>query len=293
MNGARVVVPLCVLSVAMVLAVARSAYAATEAVIVPHGVVTPGAVITVALRGWSPGTITVGTCGNAARRGSQDCALQGDVAVAIRRGVPAAVNLTVEPPPVPCPCVVRATTATGDVVRTAPIRIQGVPNGPVLTDAASARELVAVTARVDDDRTWSAPVVGALAGPSRRTLVLSLRNRGDVTLDGLTVSGRVGRTADDGTPFTAPALPAIAPGDVAVVRVPIALGAPAFGRYTVSGAVYGLAAPASFRVNTSNDPWLLELLPALALLAFAQVLRARARTKARNTEVISTTDWTT
>jgi len=270
-NAARL--PAGFLSAALVVASASSAGASGERVQVSTETAKTGVTVGVMLRGWAPGTVLVGVCGDAAHRGSQDCALESDVAVAVRRNEPAAANLVITAPPVPCPCVVRAATPAGDIVKVVPLAIAGVPNGPVQSEPAAASTAVDVAAHVESASSWPA----MFGGSAHKTLVVTLDNRGDVTVTGLRIAGHVGRRGDGGTPFPATNVRALAPGDREVVRVDIDLGAPAYGRYTVAGAVYGLATPASFRATTTNDPWLLQLLAVVVLLAWAQALRARHR----------------
>ena len=238
------------------------------------------------LDGWPAGTLTVGVCGNGARRGSQDCAVTGDEAVAARGAGPVDVDLVVAAPPVPCPCVVRATSVSGDLVRSAPLTVIGVPSGPALTAGGPAP-----ASRLDVEATisrppaaWLGASLAAFAGPAPRTLTLVLRNNGAVPLTGLRVVAQVGREGGSGSPLPPIAVPVIAARARVVLRTRADLAAPAVGVYEVHGTIYGLAAPVEFRAGTSNEPWAIELLVPVLLLVAAQRVRRRERARRRQSE---------
>jgi hypothetical protein len=245
-----------------------------------HPSAAPGGVVAVRLDGWSPGTVTVGVCGNDARRGSEDCALIGDEAIAVRRTGTAVVDLTIVAPSVPCPCVVRATESGTGASRTAPITLIGVPTGPALDPVvAIGADQVDVHGVIESRDSWTQTLFRSLAGPSTKTLVVTVHNRGRTPVRGLRIVAQVGRSATGGSPLAARSLATIAPGADVVLRIPVHLSAPAFGVYQVAGAVYGPATPARFEVDTSNDPWGLELLAPVLLFAIARRVRRRERAR--------------
>ena len=106
-----------------------------------------------------------------------------------------------------------------------------------------------------------------LGGPAAKTLVVTLRNEGRYPIQNLRVVAAIGRNASSGSPLAVRPVDVVEPGADVTIRVPVSLSAPAYGRYDVVGTVYGLAAPAQFDATTSNDPWALELLVPLSLLA--------------------------
>jgi len=273
---------LCALAIAPAAAATSATALAGPRVGVTAAPVAPGATVTVRLDGWAPGTVTVGVCGNDARRGSQDCALIGDEAVAVRRTAPTVVDLVIVTPPVPCPCVVRADESGTDVARTAPITLTGVPSGPPLaaTSDAVIPDQLEVRGTVESPGSWAQSFVRSIGGPSSKTFVLTLHNRGRTAIDNLRVVSEVGRDSANGSPLAVRTVAAVAPGAQVTLRVPVRISAPAFGEYKVSATVYGLATPASFVASTSNDPWALELAAPVALLALAQYIRRRERLRA-------------
>lgn len=251
--------------------------------------VTPSAVnvgdrVRVDLTGWPPGVVTAAVCGNNAQRGSSDCEQTGAGSIGVRESGSQVLTVDVLAPPVGCPCVVRANTTNGDVVRTAPITIYGVPDGVNLAPAARApgADSLEVTAHVEpSDVGWPQSWYPPFAGPARRDLVLSMTNTTDGDLAGLRVVGAVGRSKTDEAEPVAMALDTIPARSTRVFRVPFTLSAPVWGDYVVSGSIYGLAAPVTFKVKTASEPWALELLLPLALLVIAQIMRRRERARRR------------
>jgi hypothetical protein len=274
---------MCALAVGSPAAVASAMQTVSgPTVVVPAKPAAPGDTVTVRLNGWPRGTVTVGVCGNEARRGSEDCALIGDEAIAVRGSATTPVDLTILAPPVPCPCVVRASEADGSVALTARITLLGVPTGPPLAPTGPvASDQLDVQGQIKSSSSWVHALSRSLAGPSSKTLVLTLHNRGRSEIEGLRVVSDVGRSASSGSPLAVRAVAALEPGAQVTLRIPVTLGAPAFGEYQVTGTVYGLASPAQFGVTTNNDPWALELLAPITLLALAQILRRRERQRER------------
>ncbi len=82
----------------------------------------PGEKVLVSMSGFTAARgVSISVCGNLARRGSADCAMAssqgiGDRSVS-RRHV---AELLVQPPPLPCPCLVRVTSTSGDEFAVAP-----------------------------------------------------------------------------------------------------------------------------------------------------------------------------
>jgi hypothetical protein len=243
----------------------------------------PGDVVVVRFDGWPNGPVSVGVCGNTALRGTQDCDLTGDEALTISATGSNAVELRLTAPPVPCPCVIRAASASSDVVATTPIDLVGMTSGPpILPDGpAPASQLRARAHVVDRHETLIETASPAFAGPDARALVVTLANRGTSTLRNLRVVSTVGRQHGDATPIGTRTLGTLAPGSVRTLRIPFELGAPTYGDYVVHGSVYGLATPATFAASTSADPWALELLLPIGLIVIAEVLRKRDRDERR------------
>jgi hypothetical protein len=242
----------------------------------------PGDRLHVDLTGWPDGPVNVSVCGNSARRGSQDCDQLTTEGVAVRQGsAPLLIQLSV--PPVGCPCVVRATTPDNALVRKAPIAIDGVPNVDPVEPAGIPPEgrAMAVTARVTtrdpNSLAWWRSVFG---GAAERELTLTLRNVSSATLQGIRVVGGVGKNRKSAEPLPVTTVAELAPGAHTRLRIPLVLGAPAWGRYQVFGSVYGTSVPIDFSIETRNDPWGLEVAAVLFVLLLAQICRRRERARA-------------
>jgi hypothetical protein len=242
----------------------------------------PGDRVHVDLTGWPDGPVNVSVCGNSARRGSQDCDQLTTEGVAVRQGqAPLLVQLS--EPPIGCPCVVRATTPDNSLVRMAPVEIDGVPNVDPVAPAGipPAGKAMAVTASVStrdvNSLAWWRSVFG---GAAERELTLTLQNVSKATLSGIRVVGGVGKHRNSAGPLPVVKVASLAPGASTRLRIPVELGAPAWGSYKVFGSVYGTSVPIDFSVQTRNDPWGLEVAAVLVLLLLAQVCRRRERERA-------------
>jgi hypothetical protein len=265
------------------------AAAAGPALVVSPAVAASGDSVLIRLDGWPQGIVTVAVCGNAARRGSEDCDQVGAETVAVRNKGPTLLRLTISVPPVGCPCAIRANTSTSDIVRTAPVIVEGVPGGVDIpgTGTPPAVTALGVRAKVTagNDGSLLASILPPLAGTTQRTLVLTLTNRTASPLAGLRLVGASGRNRSGATPVTMPVVGPIPAGRSKVLRIPVDLGAPVVGHYIVFGTVYGLESPVNFEARTSNDPWGLELATIALLLVLAETLRYRERRRRRRDSV--------
>jgi len=244
--------------------------------------------ITVRLSAFQPGTLTVAVCGNGARNGSTDCDLTGAQGVSVGASALAHVSLKATPP-IGCPCVVRAWGASGTVPVTMPIEVSDLtvppaPTGEIVpTTVVGRAEDVVVEARLTD---------AGHAGPGfglaeDRSLVLTLRNTGTSTIDGLSSTLAVGRDADSGRPITAPPFTPLAAGEERTYAIPVVLDAPVAGTYTVFGRIHGLDRPVPFAVSKSTHPWglyLLAVVVVVGLIAFRTRRFLRARPTSSSSE---------
>ena len=257
---------------------------ADPVIVVDSSSVSPGQNVLVALHAWPEGPVTVAVCGNGGIRGSEDCDQIGAETVPIGASGTQQLRLTITVPPVGCPCVIRGNTSTSDVVRAAPIDIAGVPGGVHLLPASGPASPSALSASVhisSPSQPWPESWYPPFAGNTARAVMLTLTNTGTTTMTGLRVVSEVGRAHQSGAPIPPAVIAALAPGERRTVSMPFVIDAPVYGTYVVTGSVYGLAAPVTFRASTSNDPWALELVPVIVLLVVAQILRQRERSKQR------------
>src|SRR5262249_10508771 len=152
----------------------------------------------------------------------------------------------------------------------------GVPGGTNLPPAAGPVDPSSLSASVhiaSPPTSWPQSWFPPFGGNAHRAVVLTLTNVGATAMTGLRIVSDVGRAGQARTPIDPGTIASLAPGDRRTVMMPFEIAAPAFGTYDVTGSVYGLAAPVTFLSSTSNDPWALELAPAVFLLVLAQFLR--------------------
>jgi len=242
-----------------------------------------GDVILVTPSGWPDGPVTMSVCGNDGRRGSADCDLLGSQAVRVNAGTAQTFELRITRPPVPCPCVVRVSSTADQIVRSIPVVVAGVATAPTVGDASTTPKVLQVSARLDEARGFGANVASAFAGPSKRRVLVTVRNAGTAAVDAVTVSAVVGRDSSSGTPVGSRVIAQLPPGARETVDFSVTIGAPAFGDYVVFGDVSTPSTTSEYSVSTSSDPWALWLLVPICLFVAARVLRRREKARATAT----------
>lgn len=136
-----------------------------------------GQKITVVTRGWEPGVqLQAVVCGTAGQGGSSACHLPGAVIALVGPEGAAPHTLVADPPPVPCPCVVRVSTFTGEALAAnVPITLLGheVDELPEVEEASG-------DLRVEKVRVEGTSRLGTFLGiGGAATMTVTLANRGD------------------------------------------------------------------------------------------------------------------
>jgi hypothetical protein len=214
--------------------------------------ITPGQTVFVSVDGWPTGPVSATVCGDAARRGDDDCDLTGARSFDVGADGSGSSPLTAVPP-VACPCVVRVGTPDGGLVQTLPLQVSGTdPATPPGGSSAGAGQLE-VSARLRRDP-WSP--VAAFGVTMGRTLEVTIGNVGAAPVEGLSLAARVGRDGSSGHALPEPAVQGVLrPGEQQIVTISFELPAPVVGGYVVTGEVLGLDQPVGFRATTSSQPW--------------------------------------
>ena len=78
-----------------------------------------GDLVPVTLEHWPAGLVTLSVCGNNGGRGSQDCDLRSAFTLNMPPGGGMRARVVLVQPPTDCPCVIRASTVTNELVRDA------------------------------------------------------------------------------------------------------------------------------------------------------------------------------
>lgn len=228
--------------------------------------VAPGEPIVVGLHGFTAQQVTVAVCGNLALRGSADCNMPSAQAERIRPQQEATLTeIYVHPPPVPCPCIVRASTPSNDQFAVAAITITGHPTGPLIE--IELGELVELDVEAEPvDASLLGGLRTALGGPTTFAVTVSVRNITTQRLTNVDVSG-VARHRLNGVAALdlAPTGP-IEPGQTAVQTVRAEIPAPVLGRFTWEVDAYGAGPTVRGASSVSATPLLLYVV-VLALLA--------------------------
>jgi hypothetical protein len=240
--------------------------------------VSEGTFVRVSGTGWNTtesGLVSVQVCGNGALNGSADCDLASTAAGGIRDGGLFYTGITIHKPPKPCPCVLRAYTVEGSQQVTTPIEIKGMAMA-IPTPSPSTPTVQISDVTIEERDPWTT-LFGAAPD---RVLVFSVRNNGDVLLHNPPVTLAWGRGSSPDGLMESPVLGDLAPGQTAVSRVPVPMGALSWGGYTVTIRVGVLGGDeATAKAETSVYPWGL-LVVALLLLQLVLIwMRNRYRAR--------------
>jgi hypothetical protein len=265
-----------VLAVAAVLGLSSpapaSAFEDGPVVGVSASVVEPGQEVLITSRGWTPGAlVNLEVCGQSGTGGSTTCAVATSTASTADAAGTVVELVEVSVPPVPCPCVVRATA--GDDSATVPITIPGAPMGTLTIAGAPRPADVDVDATVEGSGPWTS----WLGASPVRTLVVRLHNPGDAPIDDVELYVTVGKGDDPARIVPAPVVAAIPPGETATYRIPVSLGGLAFGGYAIALEVVGGAEPLVVERQTTAYPWGLGVVLVIVVQAGLLGLRNRLR----------------
>lgn len=236
------------------------------------------------LTGWEGRVVTVSVCGNQALRGSQDCNMSASEARSLRRdGSPTLGEFPLAAPALPCPCVLRASSTSNDVIAFVPIEIIGHPIGPLVEPAGF--EPLDLDVRVAEaEAGLVSRVRSALGGPTPYDVTVTLKNRSGSAVSDVSVSGALGRDrrSDAAGIEFAPAGD-LAGGaswtDTARVVVP----APAVGSFVLTASSAGGGPSVDAETSIRRVPLLMIVLIALLVGdVTAIVMRWRAKRQDRD-----------
>ena len=245
-------------------------------VVVAPDTASPGQQVQVIAAGLPPSKdAEVELCGDLDLTGSADCALDVATGGPTSPSGTLTVPLTVEVPPVPCPCVV-AVSVDGQPIAgaTTAVSVTGAPTGPLSPVAAPAADVRVVSLSVETPFDWKTLVGGAPRG----TLVLRLRNDGGAAaaLPIATVeAGAGGRAATSLSP--APLGP-LSPGETRTWTIPLSFPALDYGGIAVRVVVPLPGEHLVAVTRVADIPWVpLGILALIILLAGWAVVRRLRR----------------
>lgn len=216
-------------------------------------------------------------CGNGGFGGSTECNLASSTTAATGETGYFSIVLTVERPPVPCPCVVKAiplrgsnTLAYNEV--STPITILGMPTAPVVPPSVTGTSsgLQVLEAHLVGTTSWSE----WFGAPAHRTLVLVLRDGGPDPIPSTPVVIRSGQAGNPSQVVGAPFVPPLRPGQVVSYRISTTFPPLAHGQYVVVGTLGPSGQTVTFSTTTSLMPWgIIMVLAIIVLVAVVLIIR--------------------
>ena len=265
------------------------------AVLVDQPQAAPGERVRVSVEGFEADYVTVTICGNQARRGSSDCDLVGSKGFELLAdGQLTWTELVVTAPPAPCPCVIRVSTPTSDIISVVPFTVKGHPieelSGP-RTDDPLVEVTVTPVVVADGALGW---MRGSLGGATDYDVTVSVRNLTNDTLRRVSLAGSVGRDEFDVSTTFDLKNPGVLPGgQTSTQTVRVRVPAPAVGTFVWRVSAGGAGPTVTTLVEHRAIPWMLIVLVALLIVDVALVMTRwlTARRARRNAaEVVALAD---
>ena len=218
--------------------------------------------VIVTIDGFEARVVTISVCGNEGRRGSADCNMVASKGLRLDGdGTATTAQFGIAAPPVSCPCIVRVASRNSDEVSVVPINLSGHPMGEV-EDAgpgASIEDSLAVTFDVEDVTSgFGESLRHELGGPGQYEVTVTVKNRATVTLTGITVTGDVGRRADEvASSFDFARLEPLGAGETWEQTIVVDVPAPTFGELHWHGFVTRDGDTLTATETITHRPWLL------------------------------------
>lgn len=213
-------------------------------------------------------------CGNAARRGSLDCAVASAVEIGVQQDGTFSAPLRARQPPQPCPCVVMVTGATPEAIVTR-VRLRGHPvrsggRGP-RTRTVGRPRVVVRSAELE-----VGSMVGAWFGAGgEAVLTVALRNEGTVAGTPRLDLGWGPEGSDPDRFIELPQLEPLEPWRTTIVEIPVRFDALANGEQVVAGSVSAGGREVAFDDSVVVRPWGLFAIALVLLLVLPLALLAR------------------
>jgi hypothetical protein len=219
--------------------------------------------------------VTVAVCGNLAKRGSEDCNMPQAQSERVRPNEPETLTqLFIEPPPVACPCIVRALGTNGEFA-IAPLDLIDHPVEPIVSpDLGALVEVELGAQRVKTN--LSGRIRTGLGATTAHAVTVSVRNITTEPLANVVVRARVShRLSDDVAPVRFDVPGPIEPGQTWSQTIEVELPAPYMGQFTWSASVAGAGPTVDATYVTDAVPAILYTFVAVLVLDIV-VLLARA-----------------
>lgn len=275
----------CRLAAAFLVALGASAVAAhaepsTDPVVsLDRNEIAPGDRVRITMDGFKASVVTVSVCGNNALRGTGDCNMGASQSVQLDDGeAPTAFILPLEPPPVPCPCVVRVSDRLNQEIAFAPLTLIGFDTAAVETGPSIVQPLdVWIEAR-------RAPAGilqrgrSSLGGPTAYDVTVTVKNRSAIAYSKVTISGLATRGGDELLQLTLDDPGAIAPGKSWQQTVRATVPGPSMGSVTWQVQVSTAGKTVAATTDTSARPMLLLAVGSFLVVdVFLLLIRATVR----------------
>jgi len=252
-----------------------------------------GDLVQVVLSKFAAPIVTLSVCGNEGAQGSTDCDLAHTVSYNLNAdGSPTPVQITVGFPPVPCPCVIQASSDDGLEVATLPLVLRGHPSSAVVApDTSTTPDVgldVSITATQVRRGLWRRAVEN-LGGAMSYDLDVVVHNVSTANMNDLVLLGtasRGGKPVLTSLPLARP--DSLAPGQRWAQLIRVDMPAPTLGDVTWQVTVTHNGVPVMATAVSRHRPWLLiAVLVFLVVDVAALLIRSRMRAKSHAKQALA------
>ncbi len=237
-------------------------------VLVSRPEAAPGERVRVSAEGFDASYVTVSICGNDARRGSRDCDMVGSKGFELLPdGELTWTEMVVTEPPAPCPCVVRVSTPTSDVVSVVSFKVTGHPEEEVAAPRPDDPLLEVIVRPVPVSNGLAGWLRSGLGGGSDFDVTVSVHNLTKDVLRRVSMEGSVGRDEFDiSTTFDLKNPGVLSGGQTSSQVVRVRVPAPSLGTFVWRVSASGAGPIVTTLVNRRDTPWLLVVLLVVLIL---------------------------
>lgn len=268
-------------SLALAAAAAAQSAVSSPSISIDRAEAAVGEAVIVTVSGFDARPVTISVCGNEARRGSADCDMRGSRARETQPDSPVGAELVVDAPPMPCPCVVRASTQDNSVIAVASLVIIGHPVADVVGSSPTDQPLVAAVVAEPAPTGLSQQLRSSLGGSSRFDLTIRVTNTASFEIGDVAVAAAFTRARfDDTRDVDVPSAGALAPGQTWEHTVRVEVPSLTFGDVEWTATASGQGPPVTATDRTSSFPVLLVVF-GLVLLVDLSILLGRAVARVR------------
>jgi hypothetical protein len=237
----------------------------------------------VTISGFDSRVVILSICGNEGRRGSVDCDILGSQAREINNdGTPTLGSLIVTAPPVPCPCIILASSDDNTEAAVTPVTVVGHPIAEIVEPSEFVQPLEAEIDAVRVVDGFADRVRASLGGPLRYEVTITVRNTATYVVNDIRATARYTREQySDDRAIVIDDPESLEGGDIWTQVVEVEVPPLTIGDVQWLAEVSGTGTPVIATDATSHQPTALYVIAVLLVIDAVVLLWRYARRRRR------------